>query len=121
MKKILKITGIVLLSLLLILLILPFAFKGKVAGIIQEQANKNLQAKVAFSDLSLSFFKNFPKVTASLENLTIAGVDAFEGDTLLSAKEISVAVNLTSLFSDEGISVKRIELVSPKILAKVLA
>lgn len=120
MKKIVKITGIVFLSLLLILLILPFAFKGKITGIIQEQANKNLQAKVTFSDLSLSFFKNFPKVTASLENLTIAGVEPFEGDTLLTAKEISVAVNLSSLFSDEGITIKRIELVSPKILAKVL-
>lgn len=83
MKKSLKIAGIVILSLLLILLILPFAFKGKVAGIIQEQANKNLQAKVAFSDLSVSFFKNFPKVTATIENLSVAGVDVFEGDTLL--------------------------------------
>ena len=121
MKKSLKIAGIVILSLLLILLILPFAFKGKVAGIIQEQANKNLQAKVAFSDLSVSFFKNFPKVTATIENLSVAGVDVFEGDTLLKADEISVSVNLTSLFSDQGVKVKRIELVSPWILAKVLS
>ena len=121
MKKSLKIAGIVILSLLLILLILPFAFKGKVAGIIQEQANKNLQAKVAFSDLSVSFFKNFPKVTATIENLSVAGVDVFEGDTLLKADEISVSVNLTSLFSDQGVNVKRIELISPRILAKVLS
>ena len=116
MKKSLKIAGIVILSLLLILLILPFAFKGKVAGIIQEQANKNLQAKVAFSDLSVSFFKNFPKVTATIENLSVAGVDVFEGDTLLKADEISVSVNLTSLFSDQGVNVKRIELISPRYL-----
>jgi hypothetical protein len=48
-KKTLKITGITLAVLFAALLILPFAFKGKIVSAVQTAANKNLKATVSFN------------------------------------------------------------------------
>ena len=59
-KKGLKITGIVIGTILVIMLILPFAFKGKILEIVKKEANNMLNAKLEFADLNLSFFSHFP-------------------------------------------------------------
>src|SRR6266700_6267797 len=99
LKKILKFTGITLLVLVLILFLAPFFFKGKILRIVKEQINKNINAKADFSDVSLSFFRHFPKVSLALEGLQVTGHDEFAKDTLISAKEIDVAVNLFSVIN----------------------
>lgn len=45
-KKGLKITGIVIGTILVIMLILPFAFKGKILEIVKKEANNMLNAKL---------------------------------------------------------------------------
>lgn len=62
-KKGLKITGIVILSFFILLLILPFAFKGKILDLVKNEANKMLEARLEFSDLNLSFISHFPEAT----------------------------------------------------------
>ena len=73
LKKILKITGISLGVLLVILFVAPFIFKGKIIAIAKEQINKNINAQVDFKDLSLSFFRHFPRVSVALEDLQVIG------------------------------------------------
>lgn len=119
MKKGVKITISVLALLVIIMLLLPFVFKGKISGVIKEQINNTLQAKVDFTGLSLSFFRNFPDATASLENISVTGIGAFEKDTLLAAHRVSVTINLRSLFGDSGYEVKKVELISPFVKAEV--
>src|SRR5205809_4761538 len=99
LRKIAKITGITLLVLLVILFVAPFIFKGKIVAIVKEQINKHINANVDFKDASLSFFRHFPRVSLALENLQVIGADEFAKDTLLSANEIDVAVNLFSVIS----------------------
>src|SRR4051812_49420344 len=94
LKKIAKITGITLAVLIVILFVAPFIFKSKIIAIAKEQINKNINAKVDFKDLNLSFFRHFPRVSVALEELQVVGHDEFAKDTLISAKEIDVAVNL---------------------------
>lgn len=120
MKKKIEIVLIVLGFLLMAMIILPYAFKGKVKSIVQKQANKNLNAKVSFSDLSLNLFANFPNMTATLSDLTVAGIDSFALDTLINAEKVKLSIDLTSLFTDNGLSVKRIVLIRGDVLAKVL-
>ncbi|MDD4033749.1 MAG: AsmA family protein, partial [Bacteroidales bacterium] len=120
MKKKFKITGLILASLLLILMLLPFVFQGKITNIVLNQANKNLNAKVAFSEVSLSLIKNFPNATATVHDVSVTGTGAFEKDTLFYAKSTSATLNLMSLISGKEITVKGINLKSPRILAKVL-
>lgn len=118
-KKVLKITGIILGVLIILAFALPFFFKDKIVALVKSEVNNTLNAKVDFSDASLSFFRHFPRVSLSLENLYIAGTENFAKDTLLQAKEIDVAVNLWSVISGETIKIHSVTLESPSIHAIV--
>ena len=116
-KKGLKITGIVIGVILIIMLILPFAFKGKILEIVKKEANNMLNAKLEFADLNLSFFSHFPKASIELEQLSLTGIGDFEKDTLVAAEEIDIAVNIMSLFGDNGIEINHIILKKPQVRA----
>lgn len=118
-KKIVKITGIVLLSLIIIAFLLPLLFKGKIMAIAKKEINKNLNAQVDFKDVDISFFRHFPHVAAGLENLQIIGTGDFSKDTLLSAKKIDVALNFMSLFGDAEMKIYSITVDKPRIHAMV--
>ncbi|MDR0871897.1 MAG: AsmA family protein [Prevotellaceae bacterium] len=120
MKKFLKITGITVAVIFLILLVAPFLFQGKIIEVVKTETNKMLNAKVDFSDLSLSFIRNFPNASVTIDDFTVVGVNEFEGDTLAAFDRLRVVVDIKSLFGDQ-IVVNRILLKKPKIYAKVLA
>jgi len=96
--KILKITGITLGSLILLILLLPFLFPQTVTNKIQDWANGHINGKISFSGTSLSFFKRFPQLTLTLEDVTLNGSAPFQKDTLVAAKEILLGIDLSSLF-----------------------
>jgi hypothetical protein len=119
LKKVLKITGISLLVLLVILFTAPFIFKGKIIKIVKEQINNNINAKADFKDVSLSFFRHFPRVSLALEGLQVIGLEQFSKDTLISAKEIDVAVNLWSVISGKEMKIYSVTVNEPRIHALV--
>ena len=71
MKKALKITGITLLIILALLIAIPFVFQSQIKGMVKRVINENLNAKVEFSDLSLSLLRSFPQAHVSVSDLTI--------------------------------------------------
>ena len=121
MKKILKFTGIGLLTLLLLLFTLPFLFKNKILVLVKSEINKNIEAKVEFSDLSLSLFRHFPKLTVVLKDVSVTGTKEFAKDTLLSAPVAEASVNIQSMFSGKEMTVYGIYLKAPRIKALVTA
>jgi len=121
MKKLTRFLAFFVACIVLIMLLLPLAFNGKATGIIEKQCDKHLMADVRFSKLRLNLFRAFPDVSVTLTDLTVAGVDTFRNDTLVKAEKIRLTVNLKSLLSDEGVTIKRVELDKPAIYAKVLA
>jgi hypothetical protein len=110
MKKIIKITGLALLAVVLLLAVLPFAFKGAILDAAKKEINKTMNAKIDFADLSVNFFRSFPHASLRFDDLYVAGVDEFEGDTLLFASTVAVTVNLRSLFGSSGYEVVGITL-----------
>lgn len=120
MKKILSVIAIIIVVILLTLVILPFAFRGKILEVAKKEVNKSMNALIDFDHLGLNFFKSFPNATVSLENFYIAGVDDFEGDTLVFAKKLSATVNLKSLFSDNGYEIIKVSADQTNIHAIVL-
>ena len=77
MKKLLKYTGISLLVLIILALVLPILFKGKIISLVKKEINQNLYAVVEFSDVDLSFFRRFPRVSLQLKDISVVGKDAF--------------------------------------------
>ena len=110
MKKALKITGISLLVIIALLIASPFIFQSQIKEMVKRFINENLNAKVEFSDVSLSFIKSFPKAHVSVDDLAITNFEPFKGDTLVSAKKMAFTMSIKELFkkADDPIIVKSI-------------
>ena len=119
-KKTMKIAGITLGVILLLLLILPFAFQGKLAKLVKEEGNKMLNAQFDFRTLNISLLRNFPSASVSLEDFWLKGTGPFENDTLIQAGELTAAVNLFSFFGDGGYDISRIIVKDTRVHANVL-
>ena len=97
MKKAFKIFGILVLFIIVAAVAAPIIFKDKLAQILKEQINKNVNAKVDFSDVDISILSTFPKAGLTIENLSITTFEPFKGDTLFYAKEIGLKMPLSGL------------------------
>jgi len=120
MKKILHILLILLLFILTVLIVTPMLFKQQLLEKAKEVANTSVNARIDFDNLKLSFFKDFPRLTVSVYDVSVAGIDTFEGDTLVAFDRFSATVNVMSLIKKEAIKVRGILLDQPRISAIVL-
>lgn len=120
MKKFVKVMGIVLISFLAIMCILPFAFKGKVKEMVITEGNKMLNAEFGFEDVSINLLREFPKASIGLEGFWLKGVNAFENDTLAAVSELRVSVDIMSLFGEEGFNISKILLAKTQLNAIIL-
>ena len=102
LKKILKITGIVLLVLIIALISIPFIFKDKIQQMVVTSINQNLDATVAFEDVDLSLLKSFPKANVTINKLSIINKAPFAGDTLLYSGVVNLKMSVKELFKGEG-------------------
>ncbi|QKJ30608.1 AsmA family protein [Mucilaginibacter mali] len=99
--KTLKITGIVLGSLLLLMFLLPFLFPQTFTKKINVWANQRINGHIAFSGTGLSFFKHFPELSLTLYDVDLKGSAPFERDTLISAKELTFGIDISSVFKSK--------------------
>ncbi len=60
--------------------------------------NENLNAKVEFSDVSLSFIRSFPQAHVTVDDLVITNYKPFEGETFATAKNIAFTMSVKELF-----------------------
>lgn len=98
MKKKLKIIGITLLILLALLIASPFIFQSQIKDMVRNYINKNVNAKVTFDDVNLSFLSSFPQANVTLDNLIITNFAPFENDTLAKIKQVSLDMSIKELF-----------------------
>lgn len=106
--KILKWTGIVMASILLLMFLIPLLFPGTIAQQVKTFANKSLDAELNFTNPKLSFFTHFPSLTVSLDELSLKGSAPFKNDTLLSADQVAFGINLKRLIFDNQIKIDEI-------------
>ncbi len=118
-KKTLKISGITLGVILILLIVLPFIFKGKIIEQVKKEINKSVNAKVDWTDVDLTLFRSFPNFSLGLENLSVVGVDQFAGDTLVGMKKMYVSIDLFSVISGDNYEIEGITLTKPNINLKV--
>jgi hypothetical protein len=118
-KKSLKIAGISLFSVLILLLLLPFAFKGKIVGAIQKAANENLNATVHFdNDVSIGLIRNFPNLSVGINHLQIVGKDSFANDTLIDAPHLGLVIDIASILNGKETIIRKVQLTDAR--AKII-
>jgi len=105
--KTFKVIAITITSLFVLLFTLPYLFPQTVNNKIKQWANGSINGRIEFSGTRLSFFRHFPNLTLTLNDFSLKGSIPFQNDTLLAAKEVSLGINLTTLFRD-NITVNKI-------------
>lgn len=121
MKKLLKVLSIIILVFFILIISVPILFRGKIEKIAKDQINSTLNAKTDWSKLSLSLIRSFPNVSVGLNNFYVAGVNDFEGDTLISVGNFVVVADLISAIKMENIKVKKIIIDNPRVHAWTMA
>ena len=100
MKTALKVIGIIIAVILAIMISVPLFFGSKIEAIAKREVNNMLNGEFDFSSLDISLFKNFPKVSLTLNNYWVKGTDQFATDKIVDAKELTATVDIFSLFGD---------------------
>ncbi|MGN6392463.1 MAG: AsmA family protein [Gemmatimonadales bacterium] len=118
--RLLAIVGGVIAVLLVLLLVLPFLFRGTIESRVKTAVNQNVNAKVDWRDVGLSFFRDFPNLTLTLDDLTTVGVGKFQTDTLAAMRHFRVSLSLPSVISNAmggsgPIVVRTVELDQPRL------
>jgi len=119
LTKVLKYTGISLLSFVALLFILPYFFPKTISNGVKSWTNNNINGTINFSRLHLSFFRHFPSLTLSLSDFSLKGSNPFPNDTLIAASEISFGINLHSVFFEKKITINQIFLDAAAINVQV--
>ncbi|WP_199118482.1 AsmA family protein [Pedobacter sp. ASV28] len=101
LKKFFKILAISVISLLALLFIIPYLIPQTINKQITQTINQNIKGKVSFKGTGLSFFSHFPSLTLNLEEFLLKGSAPFKNDTLIYTKQLSLGINLLSLFSNQ--------------------
>nr|WP_317630906.1 AsmA-like C-terminal region-containing protein [uncultured Flavobacterium sp.] len=100
-KKILKILGISILTLVALLLLLvtavPYFFKDQITESVEKLANENLNAKVEFSELGVSVFKFFPALIVYAKDVDIKNTNFPQAQNVVTASTAAVGVNFFGL------------------------
>jgi len=99
--KTLRITGLTLLTIILLAIAIPFLFPQAINNKIKTWANSNIDGNIAFTKTRLSFFKHFPGLTLTMYDVTLKGSAPFQDDTLIGANEIAFGIDLSSVFKSK--------------------
>lgn len=117
--KVLKYVGITLVSLLAFMFIAPYVFVDKINAEIKKIANEKLNAKLDYSESTISFFNHFPSLTVSLGQFKLNGSAPYENEKLITANEIAFGINVSSLIFGKSINIDKIFLSNADINVKV--
>jgi uncharacterized protein involved in outer membrane biogenesis len=113
MKKILIAIGIVVALLIAAMAAVPLFFKQALLEKTKITINKHINAEVEFSDLKLSLFRSFPKVSLELVDIQVVGKGEFANDTLFAAPSIRTKTALRQLFGKGNVGIEEILLKRP--------
>jgi uncharacterized protein involved in outer membrane biogenesis len=120
LKWLLIIFGVFAVLFLAVAIIVPAVFKDDIRAILEKEVAKNVNADVVFEDFNLSFFSNFPNITAGLEELGVMNRAPFAGEMLFATEKFEAEVNLADLLFSDALKVKGISLIRPVVNVRVL-
>lgn len=117
--KIAKYSGITFAVILGLLFLTPIIFADKIKEQIKKTANEKLSAELNYSDVSVSFFRHFPSLTLTLNDLNLNGSAPYKNEKFITAKEISFGINVASLVFSKSVKIDQIYLSDSFINVKV--
>jgi uncharacterized protein involved in outer membrane biogenesis len=120
MKKVLIAILVIILIIISVLIVTPLLFREQILQKAREVANSSVNANVDFRDFRLNLFRDFPRLSVSLQDVSIVNREPFAGDTLVAFKEFKAAVDLMSIVKKDAIKVRSILLDRPVLNGIIL-
>lgn len=117
--KITKYVGIIFLSILALMFLTPIVFAERLKEGIKKTANSKLNGELNYADANVSFFHHFPSLTLTLNDFNLKGSAPYQKQNLITAKEVSFGINLSSLLFSKSINIDEIYLSNSSINIKV--
>jgi len=117
--KIAKYTGITIAVILTLLFLTPILFADQIKEKIKKTANESLTAELNYSDVSVSFFRHFPSLTLTLNDLQLNGSAPYKNEKFITAKEVSFGIDVLSLIFSKSAKIDEIYLLDSFINVKV--
>ena len=121
MKKKLKIFTAIIGILIAFIIIIPIIFESKIIELVKKNINNKVNATFNFDDANLSLLSSFPNAEVVLQNISLINNTPFKGDTLFSAKEISLKFPFKELlrFSSKTINISNFSIDDANIYIKI--
>jgi hypothetical protein len=120
MKRAIIIFSAVVVVLIGTILTIPLLFKQEIKRVIDQALADTVNADIIWEDedFSLTFFSNFPNLSAELNDLGVINRAPFEGDILFVTDALEVEIDPFSLFSDQ-VRIVGISLENPVVNIRV--
>ena len=123
-SKVIIALGILLGLPILAIAIVPVVFRDRIVQRVKDEVNRTVDARVDWRGVSLGLFRSFPNLTLSLDDLSVAGVRRFAGDTLATVRRLDVVLDLASVVrgvrGKGSIVVRSVELERPTVRLRAL-
>lgn len=122
MKKTIFVVLAIFAILLVTLIALPFIFKDKILERVDKEIAGAVNAEVyyEYDNISLSIFKSFPSISATIKEFGVKGIPPFQNDTLLHVNQLQVDLNIKSVLFDETPELTGVHLNGGSVYVKVL-
>ncbi|KUJ63406.1 hypothetical protein AR687_04470 [Flavobacteriaceae bacterium CRH] len=114
-----KYLGITFLVIFGLLFLMPIVFEDQIKDQIKKTANEKLSAELNYSDVSVSFFRHFPSLTLTLNDLSLNGSAPYKKEKFITAKEVSFGIDVASLIFSKSVKIDQIYLSDSFINVKV--
>jgi hypothetical protein len=105
--------------LLLTVIVLPIALKGKIMERVERELSEQVNARVELGGFKISLIRHFPNVSLRLEDFRVIGNEPFEGDTLADVGRFYMTLNIRTVLRGDY-EVSRVRLDDATFLFKLL-
>ncbi len=111
-KKIIIAIFVFVILFLIAAVAIPIVFKDKFQTYALEMINKDLEAEIKFSDVSISLIRSFPQLSLGIDDLSIIRKDAsVRSDTIALVDQVFLEFNVVDLFKNsENIKVREVNI-----------
>lgn len=105
---------------LLVLILVPVLFEDRIEARARTAIERRVDAHIDWRDAGLSLLRDFPHLTLRLEDLTVTGRGAFEGDTLAAVHGFRLVLDIGSVLWGDQTVIRSIDIDSPVLHLLVL-
>ena len=117
--------AILVLAVLLVLVLVPLLYQGRIAARLKSEIASSVNARVDWRSARVGLLRDFPNASLSLTRLSVVGVQPFAGDTLAAVDDARLVLELGSVLGflrhGDPIVIREVVLQQPRVGLRVLA